>query len=387
MNIKEILAIMAHNADNPYEAAKAWKAEGENRKVVGIIPMHIPAELFHAAGAMPVLLQETLDAVTLGHSYILTFYCGFSRSVADQAAKGELDFIDEFVCGNGASSVQGLCLQDVLTVIFPDKVIDTNEIIQFIDTPWTKERVIYCYNMMKKQVEELTGNEVTNEALWNSIRLYNRGRTLMRELYELRRGGNDALSPKELQDIVKASMVMDKAEHNSLLEELVPQVKAAAVARNEELIPVFVSGHLCHAPRADLFRIINEAGGVVADDDLFTGYRYICHDVKEDEEDATSALAQQYIDKNRVLPCPTRVDPTTNWDKTILEAVKKSGAKGLIILQAKYCEPHMFYYAEIKETFEAAGIPHILIETEHEVTSMENIRTRIESFIEKLRMM
>lgn len=387
MNVKEILEIMAKNAESPYDAAKAWKAAGENRKVVGIIPMHIPAELFHAAGAMPIMLQETLDAVTLGHSYILTFYCGFSRSVADQAAKGELDFVDEFVCGNGASSVQGLCLQDVLTVLFPNKVVDTNEIIQFIECDWTKDRTIYCYNMMKAQVEELTGNKITNEALWNSIRMYNRGRQLMRELYDLRRGGNDALTPKDLQDIVKSSMVMDKAEHNALLEELIPQVKAAPVARKEELIPVFISGHLCHAPRAEIFRIINESGGVVADDDLYTGYRYICCDVKEEEEDATSALAQQYIDKNKVLPCPTRVDPTTYWDKTILEAVKKSGAKGLIILQAKYCEPHMFYYAEIKETFEAAGIPHILIETEHEVTSMENIRTRIESFIEKLRMM
>ncbi len=386
MDIKQILAIMTEVAENPYENAKQWKAAGEGRKVAGILPMHVPAELYHAAGVRPVLLQEVNDTITLGHSYIHTFYCGFSRSVADQAAKGILDFIDLFVVGNGISSVQGLCLQDIITVIYPDKFVDTNEIIQFTNLAWTKERTIYTYGMMKGTVEEMTGEKITDEALWNSIKLYNRGRQLMRELYEERRKGNALLTPKDLQYIVKASMVMDKAEHNALLEELVPQVKANAVARPAGLIPVYVSGHMCHAPKPDYLRLIEECGGYIVDDDLYTGYRYICADVKEDgDTDPTAALAQYYMDKNKVLPCPTRVDPLTNWDKTILNAVNETGAKGLVILQVKYCEPQMFFFPEIKETFEAAGVPYLLLETEHEVTSLENIRTRIESFIEKLR--
>ncbi len=381
--MNEILAQMKECAENHYECAKKWKETHEGGKVVAILPMHFPAEIFHAAGAYPILLQEGFDAITLGHAYMFPYYCGFTRSVADQAAKGELGFVDMFVCGSGASSVQGLCVQDVLMAIYPKKV-ESKELIAFMDDPWTKESVTDTYARLRKSAEELTGTAITDEALRNSIALYNKGRKLMRELYDMRRKGNALLTPMQMQDVIKSSMVMDKAEHNALLEELVKYVRENAVAPKEDAIPVFLSGHLCQAAKHDILRLVAEAGGVVADDDLFHGWRYIVQDVREDG-DPIEALAQAYLDKNRACPCPTRVDPKTNWELMLLDAVKACNAKGLIILQAKYCEPHMFYYAEIKEAFEAAGIPHLLLETEHEVISMEGMRTRIESFIESIR--
>ena len=44
---------------------------------------------------------------------------------------------------------------------------------------------------------------------------------------------------------------------------------------------------------------------------------------------------------------------------------RASGAQGLIVLLAKFCEPHYFYYPRIKQRFESAGFPHLLLETEH----------------------
>jgi len=54
----------------------------------------------------------------------------------------------------------------------------------------------------------------------------------------------------------------------------------------------------------------------------------------------------------------------------------------MIVLMAKFCEPHMYYYPEIKEAFEKRGVPHLLIETEHELNSFEGLRTRVETFLE-----
>jgi benzoyl-CoA reductase/2-hydroxyglutaryl-CoA dehydratase subunit BcrC/BadD/HgdB len=42
----------------------------------------------------------------------------------------------------------------------------------------------------------------------------------------------------------------------------------------------------------------------------------------------------------------------------------------------------MYYYPQIKEAFEARGVPHLMIETEHEMSSLEAVRTRIETFLE-----
>jgi benzoyl-CoA reductase/2-hydroxyglutaryl-CoA dehydratase subunit BcrC/BadD/HgdB len=52
---------------------------------------------------------------------------------------------------------------------------------------------------------------------------------------------------------------------------------------------------------------------------------------------------------------------------------------------ANFCEPHMYYYPEVKEAFERHGVPHLLIETEHESTALEGMRTRVETFVEILK--
>jgi hypothetical protein len=44
--------------------------------------------------------------------------------------------------------------------------------------------------------------------------------------------------------------------------------------------------------------------------------------------------------------------------------------------------PHMYFYPEIKQAFERRGIPHLLIETEHEGMPLEGLKTRRETFME-----
>ena len=54
----------------------------------------------------------------------------------------------------------------------------------------------------------------------------------------------------------------------------------------------------------------------------------------------------------------------------------------MIVLMAKFCEPHMYYYPEVKEAFEKHDMPHLLIETEHESMALESLKTRVETFLE-----
>jgi benzoyl-CoA reductase/2-hydroxyglutaryl-CoA dehydratase subunit BcrC/BadD/HgdB len=50
----------------------------------------------------------------------------------------------------------------------------------------------------------------------------------------------------------------------------------------------------------------------------------------------------------------------------------------------KFCDPEEFDYPIIKEIIEKAGIPLLHIETEQQLDSYEQIRTRIQSFAEML---
>ena len=79
--------------DRPYEKLMQWKAVHQ-MKVVGCSPMHFPEELVHAAGMLPVLLQETEEAITEGFSHVHPFFCGITRNMIDIGAKGQFNCFD-----------------------------------------------------------------------------------------------------------------------------------------------------------------------------------------------------------------------------------------------------------------------------------------------------
>ena len=50
----------------------------------------------------------------------------------------------------------------------------------------------------------------------------------------------------------------------------------------------------------------------------------------------------------------------------------------------KFCDPEEYDYPIFKKDMEEAGVPHLFIEIEQGTTSIEQIRTRIQTFAEIL---
>jgi benzoyl-CoA reductase subunit C len=63
----EILNRFAAAAADQHATARAWKA-ATGGKVVGTFPMHFPAEVIHAAGALPVILGAASRSQTTASS-------------------------------------------------------------------------------------------------------------------------------------------------------------------------------------------------------------------------------------------------------------------------------------------------------------------------------
>ena len=157
-----------------------------------------------------------------------------------------------------------------------------------------------------------------------------------------------------------------------------------ASARARVGVRLHLSGHFCQAPKLEILNLIESCGATIVGDDLYHGFRYISTDVRE-TGDPVDALAEWYMARNTKVPCPTRVQNNVDWDGYLINAVKEERAEGVIVLMAKFCEPHMYYYPEVKEAFERHGVPHLLIETEHEGMALEGLRTRVETFVEIVR--
>ena len=377
---QEILKQLGDAAAKPNDTARAWKAK-TGGKVVGSFPMHFPVEILHAAGALGVILQESEDPITVGHGSMYPFFCGYTRSVVDQASKGDFSYLDAIMFGDHC--VQLLSAADVIRCRLPELQVGFYQFIPAMRDNWSFENAERSLRRLIEGVEDELDVSIDEDKLHASIVLFNENRQLIRELYDLRRSGGVHLTSLEMQHVVKSSMVMDKGEHTALLRQLVTNAKNERHGRPSG-IPVYLSGHLCQPPKLDLLHLIEECGAVVVDDDLYHGSRFVSVDAEE-TGDPVKALVKWYLGRNTTIPCPTRLDPKVDWDGWLLNSVQRAGAQGLIVLLAKFCEPHYFYYPRIKKTFETAGFPHLLVETEHESKAGGNVRTRVESFVEMIK--
>lgn len=361
---------------DPYERARKEKARG--RKVIGVTPMHFPEELVEASGAMPVLLQESTEPVTVGNEFIWPNFCGFTRSNVDWGLRGKLDFLDAII-------VSDICL--ALRASF--NIMYLRMRVPFIYMWWPLEYDQQRWyevarrrlGRVKGELEGIVGHSISDEALGESIRLYNRVRGLLRQVYHLRQQKPGLLTAREMQDLVVGVMVSPKEEAAERLESFVRELESRP-ARGDDPVRLFLSGHMCYTVKPDILDLIDDLGAVVVGDDLYIGYRYYAAQVPEDG-DPLDALLRRYFDIG--LPCPTKAGPQGDWAEHILAAVRETGAEGVVSLMPKFCEPHMFYHPYTRRRMYEAGVPFVFIETEHEAVSLGGVRTRLEAFVETIR--
>lgn len=378
--IDGIIGTLAAVAEQPSAYAAEWKARTQ-RQVVGILPMNFPAEIVHAAGALPVLVQEDDVPITYGRSLLHEFYCGYTRSLVDQAATGKLASYDGIFLVDHCVALLGAV--DAIRFEVPQMPVFLAQFPAAMDETSTRPQISTRIGELRERLEELCGAPIADEAIHRSIAAYNRNRGLLRQVYELRRSGRIDLTGRQMQALVKSAMVMDVEDHSALMTRLLALLEARPAAPSQQ-VRLHLSGHFCHAPRPELFDMIESCGATVVDDDIYTGYRFISTDVPDDP-DPIAALTGWYFDRNNNVPCSTRAQKTADWESFLGRALETNGAQGVIVLMPKFCEPHMLYYPELRKEFHRRGIPHLLIETEHEGLALEMLKTRVEALVEIIR--
>ena len=378
--VQDAITTLTRISEDPHAYAENWKRKHQ-RKVIGTFPMNFPVELVHAAGALPVVVQDDRAPITLGRTLMYEFYCGYARSLTDQAATRKLGVFDAFFLVDHCVALLGAV--DAMRFELPEQPVFLAQYTASMDEEWTPPEIRKKVESLQSQLEELCAVTIAKDGLASSIRLFNHNRQLLRQIYDLRRSGRTRITSAQMQMLVKSSMVMDIEEHTAILSSLVQSLKEEGTA-SPDLVRLHLSGHFCHGPRPELLDIIESCGAVVVDDDLYTGFRYISTDVPE-VGDPVDALTRWYFDRNTNVPCATRAQKSVDWESYLLQSLKNSGAAGVVILMAKFCEPHMLYYPELRKTLLRSQVPHLLIETEHEGLPAESIRVRMEAFLEQIR--
>lgn len=372
--IKEMLAGFAEVANNPKAQLDKYLAEG--KRVIGVGPYHVPEEFVHAAGAVPFGVWGAIGSSDNAKKYFPPFYCSICQMTLEMGMTGKLN-------GLSGMMITGLC--DTLRAFSQNwkaamgtkipMIYVTNSQNRFIEAGRTY--AIESYTEVKRGVEECANAIIENDDMLASIKLYNEWRTAMREFVELA-----GAHPAEVSVADRVAVI--NAGYYELKEEHLAQVKAlnAELAKLPESTAGFskivLSGIYEDIPA--ITEILDANKYAVVADDLAKESRAFSREVPE-AGCAIEALADGWCN---LKEDPELFDPKKAHLDALVKKAKDSGAQGVVILLAKFCDPEEFEAPLATKALREAGIPVVTIEVDQSTESYEQARTQLETFKELL---
>ncbi|HET7010261.1 MAG TPA: 2-hydroxyacyl-CoA dehydratase, partial [Anaerolineales bacterium] len=235
------------------------------------------------------------------------------------------------------------------------------------------------YDRLRRVLESISGKSIGDDELRASVAVFNENRSLLRQLYTVKRETPWLLSVDEAYVLTAIGGLVPRREHNELLQWVLPRLPERP-ARPQDKIRVVFEGGFCEQPPLDLLMSLGQTCYVV-DDDLLIGLRWIIEDVPLDG-DPLRNLATAYIEQSSYSP--VQHDLRKPKEEMLLERIRASGASAAVLAAAKMCEPGLEEQVAYAKALDSAGLPYFVTEFEERMTSFDQLQTQLETFAENI---
>lgn len=350
---------------------KDWSEQG--KKLVGWLCRYAPQELIHAAGLQPVrLLGNIQEEHAIGDAYLSSITCPYCRSCIDAALQGAYQYLTGLVSTNSCCSMNRF--YDVWSCYLK------TPLVCLLDLPYkSQNNSINAFKLeldrLKKALEEISGQEVTEEKIRSSIHLFNQTRKLLEILYNLRKKAHPPITGAETLGIILAGQVLPREEYNHLLELLLQELPDRLAYPDGINARLLVSGSILTDPR--YIQAIESQGAAVVTDDLCTGTRYFQFQVATNG-DLMEALSRAYLTSP---PCSRMIDRPQRIDH-IMKLIEEYQVDGVIYSVLKFCQPYQYDLLALEDRLKSHGIPLLKLEREYSLSGLGQLKTRVQAFLE-----
>lgn len=371
--VEAILSQLKDIAANPKKAMDDYKAE-TGKGAVGIMPIYAPEEMVHATGYLPMGIWGAQGkTISKARTYLPPFACSIMQQVMELQCEGAYDDLAAVLFSVPCDTLK--CLSQKWKGTSPVIVFThpQNRGLEAANTFLVKE-----YELVKAQLEHYLDVKITNADLERSIAIYNENRAVMREFVKVAADYPQVIDAVSRHAVFKARQFMLKEKHTELVKELIAEVKAMPVQPWAGK-KVIVAGILLEPN--ELLDIFNEFGLAIVDDDLAQESRQIRVDVLDGEEGPLYRMAKAW---QQMYGCSVATDTKKGRGKMLMNKMTQTGADAVIIAQMKFCDPEEWDYPVLYREFEERGVKNLMIEVDQEVTSFEQVKTRLQSFVEMM---
>lgn len=400
MSMRETLDRMHDNRTRPKSMAyfdSFFDALAENGRrivkkkkgqmVVGTYCILVPEELIYAAGAIPVrLCAGAYDTTEIGEDYLPDISCPMVKSAI----------------GFFAVPVSPL-YQSCDLVVIPatcDWKVKMGEILKefvpvlMLDLPRIKESEnsrrfwLNEVNRFKQELQKLTGLKINRPRLHRAIKTIQKAQVEFCRFQKIRMAQPPVIHGKDALAVMN-TYFYDHVESwteamgilNAELEESLNHGRTVCSSRAPRIL---VTGSPIVFPNWKIPALIEESGGILVSDEFCTSNRYLHDMVAVDElliSDMLHAVAERYL-----LPCTCPIfSETVDRRNRILQMTEDYHVEGVVYHILKGCHPYDAEMKTIEEILRDKAIPLLKIETDFSPEDVEQLRTRIEAFLETVR--
>jgi len=350
-----------------------WREAGG--KVLGHFQVYFPEELAHAAGMLPVKVRGAPISAMQAESRFGSYLCSIIKSSLEIVLSGRVKF-DLFVSHPICDAARNLAAIWGRNADCPSHILYLPQNANSAGSaPWLRGE----YERMLEAIEEIAGRKVGTDDLRRSIAVFNENRALLRELYDIKRETPWLVAADEAYVLVLLAGMMPREEHNELMRQVLPQLRARP-GRCQDRIRVVFEGGFCEQPPLELVRLIGQSCYLV-DDDLMIGLRWLTEDVPADS-DPLLALAESYLERSSYSP--VQHDLRKPKEKMLLERIRRARAEAAIVTAAKMCEPGLEEQVAYTRALDDEGIPYFVSEFQESMTSFDQLEIQLETFVENL---
>lgn len=344
------------------------EAHARGRRVAAVLPYHYPRALVRAHGFHPIELWGP-PAIPRdeGGRHFQAYTCDIVVRATSFLLGGGLRGVDAILVPHTCDALQGMAsvLADfirpapaVLTLYLPRS-----------RRPADREFLTAELRRLGTALSAVSG-VAPGEGEWaEACAVEDAADRALADLYARR--PRLAAGDREFYAVIRAREFLPAEDFPALAASLPEGDPPAGV-------PLMLSGIVAE-PLA-LFDHLAGMGARVVADDLAGGARRLYP--MASAGDPYEQLAGRLLGSP---PDPTRGDSIAARAEWLIERMRASGARGLVVYDPKFCEPELFDLPRLRRRLGDAGFPMLHVEVELTGDLSQQTLTRLEAFVEVLR--
>jgi benzoyl-CoA reductase/2-hydroxyglutaryl-CoA dehydratase subunit BcrC/BadD/HgdB len=360
-------------------------AKASGKKVVGTFCVFVPEEIVLAAGGIQVGLcagaeigkGEAEKVLPRNTCALIKSFVGFKLSRLCPFIESCDLIVGETTCDGKKKAYE------IFSDYSPVYVMEIPQMKNSCDRDLWKSEVL----RFKSKVEETTGNQITAKRLKEAIHLVNERRRVLQRLNRLRAAAPTPISGRDALLINQISFYDDPvrftAKIGELCDELEDRVKSGVGIVPEGTTRLMLSGCPMAVPNWKLPYIIESSGAVIVGEESCIGTRNT-RDIVSETAQTVEGMIDNLVDRYMRIDCAC-FTPNTERLENIVNMARELRVQGVVHYALSFCQPYAMEAYKVENALRKADIPMLALETDYSMEDVEQLKTRVEAFIEMTR--